>query len=201
MARTRDPERVGERRRTITRAATALFAEHGYERTTAAQIAGAAGLSPGSVFYYFPDKAAVFRSIFEQSIPEHSELIARHLDRTDCLAAILDIVDGLAAEATDPAAPGLLVELLRRLGHDEELATVVGADATQSAQALTDLLERGIAAGQIDPGLPPKDTARWILSIIDAAFLNIDPENPHDPRALVHTTVARLLRPPVEEES
>ncbi|GAB2686547.1 TetR/AcrR family transcriptional regulator [Nocardia thraciensis] len=201
MARTRDPERVSERRRTITRAATRLFAEHGYERTTAAQIAKAAGLSPGSVFYYFPDKAAVFRSIFEESVPEHAELIGRHIERTDCPAAILDIVDGLAAEATDPAAPGLLVELLRRLDHDAELETVVGTDVTLSTRALASLLERGIAAGQIDPGLAPQDTARWILSIVDAAFLNIDPANPHDPRALVHTTVSRLLRPPVEEAS
>ncbi|KAA8884452.1 TetR/AcrR family transcriptional regulator [Nocardia colli] len=195
MARTVDPNRVAERRRAITMAAAEQFATHGYERTTATQIARAAGLSSGSVFYYFKDKAAVFRSIFELSIPEHTELFARHIDRTDCLAAILDIVDALAGEALDPSAPGLMFELLRRLGHDEELATIVLADARLSADALTTLLGRGLRTGQFDPGFEPGETARWILAVIDGAFLNADPDHPHDPRPLVRATVSRLLRP------
>lgn len=195
MARTVDPNRVAERRRAITLAAAEQFATHGYERTTATQIARAAGLSSGSVFYYFKDKAAVFRSIFEQSIPEHTALIARHLDRTDCLDAILDIVDGLAGEVLDPSAPGLMFELLRRLGHDDELAKIVLDDARLSAEALAALLERGIGAGQIDPGFEPMETARWILAVVDGAFLNADPADPYDPRPLVRATVSRLLRP------
>ncbi|WP_067839157.1 TetR/AcrR family transcriptional regulator [Nocardia lijiangensis] len=195
MARSIDPQRVAERRSAITHSAAELFATHGYERTTAAQIARAAGLSSGSVFYYFADKAAVFRSIFELSIPEHTELIARHIDRTDCLDAILDIVDALAGESLDPVAPGLMVELLRRLDQDEELTAVVLEDARLSAAALTTLLERGIAQGHIDPGFEPAETARWILSIVDATFLNADPEQPYDPRPLVRATISRLLRP------
>ncbi|MFC9438073.1 TetR/AcrR family transcriptional regulator [Nocardia sp. NPDC057030] len=201
MARTVDPNRVAERRRAITMAAAEQFATHGYERTTATQIARAAGLSSGSVFYYFKDKAAVFRSIFELSIPEHTELFARHVDRTDCLAAILDIVDALAGEALDPSAPGLMFELLRRLGHDAELATIVLADARLSAEALTALLERGLRTGQFDPGFEPGETARWILAVIDGAFLNADPDTPHDPRPLVRATVSRLLRPIEAEHS
>ncbi|WP_433192603.1 TetR/AcrR family transcriptional regulator [Nocardia sp. CA-107356] len=195
MARTVDPQRVAERRTAITHAAAGLFATQGYERTTAAQIARKAGLTSGSVFYYFQDKAAVFRSIFELSIPEHTELISRHIDRTDCLAAILDIVDALAGEVLDPAAPGLMVELLRRIEHDEELLAVAMEDARLSAAGLTTLLERGIDQGRIDSGFDPEETARWILSIIDAAFLNADPDRPHDPRPLVRATVSRLLRP------
>ncbi|QBS39955.1 TetR/AcrR family transcriptional regulator [Nocardia sp. CS682] len=195
MARTVDPNRVAERRHAITLAAAEQFATHGYERTTATQIARAAGLSSGSVFYYFKDKAAVFRSIFELSIPLHTAVIARHIDRTDCLAAILDIVDALAAEALDPAAPGLMVELLRRLGQDAELTKVVAEDARLSAEALGALIERGVRTGQLDPGFEPIETARWILAVIDGAFLNADPDHPRDPRPLVRATVSRLLRP------
>ncbi|WP_280468071.1 TetR/AcrR family transcriptional regulator [Nocardia cyriacigeorgica] len=196
MARTVDPQRTAERRRAITLAAAELFATHGFERTTAAQIAAAAGLSSGSVFYYFQDKAAVFRSIFELSIPEHAELVRRHIDRTDCLGAILDIAEALVADALDADAPGLMFELLRRLGHDPELADMVLEDARLSAEALTTLLERGVATGQFDPGFPADETARWILAVVDAAFLNADPADPdRDPRPLVRATVSRLLRP------
>ncbi|MEU0870250.1 TetR/AcrR family transcriptional regulator [Nocardia brasiliensis] len=200
MARTVDPDRVAERRRAITAAAAELFGSHGYENTTATQIARVAGMSSGSVFYYFKDKAAVFRSIFEASIPEHAEVIARHIDRTDCVAAVLDIVEALAAEALDPVAPGLMVELLRRIDQDEELTRVVLEDARLSAEALTTLLERGVRAGQLDSGFPPAQTARWILAIVDAAFLDADPAHPHDPRPLVRATVSRLLRPTVTDQ-
>jgi hypothetical protein len=88
-----------------------------------------------------------------------------------------------------------MVELLRRVDHDEELAAVMMEDARISAAALTGLLERGIEQGDIDPGFEPAETARWILSIVDAAFLNADPEHPGDPRPLVCATVSRLLRP------
>ncbi|QIS13422.1 TetR/AcrR family transcriptional regulator [Nocardia arthritidis] len=195
MARSVDPNRVAERRASIVRVAANLFATHGYDRTTAAQIAKAAGLSSGSVFYYFQDKAAVFRAIFESSIPEHAQLISRHIDRIDCVAAILDLVEELAAEALDPAAPGLMVELLRRIDHDPDLTAVVLEDARRSAEALTVLLRRGSDQGQLDPGFPPEETARWILAVVDAAFLNADPAHPHDPRPLVRATVSRLLRP------
>ncbi|MFE3443213.1 TetR/AcrR family transcriptional regulator [Nocardia sp. NPDC059180] len=201
MARTVDPQRAAERRHAITLAAAELFAAHGFERTTAAQIAAAAGLSSGSVFYYFQDKAAVFRSIFELSIPEHAALVAEHIDRTDCLGAILDIAEALAAESLDVAAPGFMFELLRRLGHDQELAIMVVEDARLSAQALTTLIERGAAARQFDPGFPAAETARWILAVVDAAFLNADPaETDRDPRPLVRATISRLLRPtPMED--
>ncbi|MEG8180806.1 TetR/AcrR family transcriptional regulator [Nocardia terpenica] len=200
MARTVDPNRVAERRRAIIRAAAELFANHGYERTSAAQIAKAAGLTSGSVFYYFQDKAAVFRAIFESSLPAHTELISSHIDRNDCAAAVLDIVGGLAAEVMDPAAPGLMIELLRRVDHDEELLAVITEDSNLIVEALTTLLRRGVERGQFEPGFAPDETARWILAIVDAAFLNADTDRPRDPRPLVRATVSRLLRP-IETEN
>ncbi|RJO68330.1 TetR/AcrR family transcriptional regulator [Nocardia panacis] len=195
MARTVDPNRVAERREAIVRAAGVLFAEHGYEGTTAAQIARAAGLSSASVFYYFADKAAVFRAIFESSIPEHAEMLARHRDREDCAAAIVDIAETLAAEVLDPSAPGLMVELLRRMDHDPALTEIVLEDARRSAEVIAELLRRGMADGQFEPGFAPERFARWILAIVDAAFLNCDPADPQDPRPLVRATICRLLCP------
>ncbi|MEV5832352.1 hypothetical protein [Nocardia sp. NPDC052112] len=65
---------------------------------------------PVGMFAGFAGKAAVFRSIFEVSIPEHAEVFARHIDRADCLDAVLDIADALAGDFLEPIAPGLMVE-------------------------------------------------------------------------------------------
>lgn len=196
MARTADPEHAAARREAITRAAAALFAEHGFERTSAAEIAKAAGLSSGSVFYYFADKRAVFRALFEQDLPASRELVARHATGEDPVASILAVVDALAADTMDPLAPGLMVELVRQAGKDEELTQVVVETAAVQHAGLATLVERGIRAGSIDPSLDPGETAQWIQVVIDGAFLNADPD--HDPRPMLRRMITRLLSRPCD---
>ncbi|MGA8112120.1 MAG: helix-turn-helix domain-containing protein, partial [Actinocatenispora sp.] len=125
MPRTVNHEQHQQRREAVTTAAAGLFAEHGFDATTTAQIARTAGISTGSLFYYFPDKAAIFRAIFEQDIPESRRIFAAHSDPADPAAAILDVVTALAGPARDEVASGLLVALLQRVGKDPELLRII----------------------------------------------------------------------------
>ncbi|MEU5850398.1 TetR/AcrR family transcriptional regulator [Saccharopolyspora shandongensis] len=196
MARTVDPARSAARRKAITQAAATLFAERGFENTSAAEIAKAAGVSSGSVFYYFADKRAVFRSIFEQDLPTSRELVQRCTAGEDPVASILTMVDELSVEAMDPIAPGLLVEILRQAGKDPELAQVIGQNAAILRAGFAELVERGIRTGAIDPALDPHETAVAIEVVIDGAFVNADPD--HDPRPMLRRIVAKLLSHPCE---
>mgnify|MGYP001203682095 FL=1 len=193
MARTVDPRRVAQRREAITLAAARLFGTQGYQRTTVADIAREAGLSPASVFYYFPDKAAVFRAIFARDLPLAEALVARHAEAEDPVAAILAIVAEQARDAADPAAPGLLVELLRRVEDDQELAVVVTRTVEVLRAGLAALIARGIAAGVIDARLDPAEAAAWLLSIVDACYLNAAPGR--DPTGPLRRTVLAYLTP------
>ncbi|MFF0386140.1 TetR/AcrR family transcriptional regulator [Streptomyces sp. NPDC004673] len=193
MPRTVDPALHARRRETILEAAGRLFAEQGFEWTTVAQIASAAGVSSGSVFYYFDDKPSVFRAVFEQALPENEALIARHQGTEEPLAAILDVVSGLAADAEDPNASGMVVELLRRIGHDEQLGAVVERASEVVREGLAGLVARGIEAGTVDPVLDPADTATWLENIVDAAYLGARPG--HSPLPELRRTVARYLEP------
>lgn len=193
MARTVDPQRSEQRRTAITLAAARLFAQQGFESTTAAQIASAAGISSGSVFYYFADKRAVLRSVFERDIPGSRELVRRCADDPDPMSAILTMVDEIAAEALDPLASRILVELLRQVDKDPELERIVAENATIVLDGFTAFIERGIDAGSIDTGLDPREAAGWIQNIIDGAFLSADPER--DPRPMLRRIVSRFLAP------
>lgn len=193
MARTADPALHARRREAILDAAGRLFGEQGFEWTTVAQIASAAGVSSGSVFYYFDDKPAVFRAVFEQALPHNEALIARHQGTEEPLAAILDVVSGLAADAEDPSASGMVVELLRRIGHDEQLGVVVERASEVVREGLAGLVARGIEAGTVDPELDPADTATWLENIVDAAYLGARPG--HSPLPALRRTVARYLEP------
>ncbi len=52
----------------ILEAATALFAEKGYEQTTTHQIASQAGVSVGALYRYFSDKQAILKELYGQEI-------------------------------------------------------------------------------------------------------------------------------------
>jgi TetR/AcrR family transcriptional regulator, transcriptional repressor of aconitase len=198
MARTVDPERVAQRREAITLAAAGLFGTKGFERTTVADIAKVAGISAGSVFYYFPDKRAVFRAVFERDLPLSREMVARYAEAGDVMAAILDLAAELVADARDPGAFGLVVELLRQVDHDPELGEVVTRTGQVVRDGLAGLIARGIAEGTVDSALVPQEAAAWIQTLVDGVYLNADPDR--DPLPDLRRTVARYLAPPQQDE-
>ncbi|MFD6857956.1 TetR/AcrR family transcriptional regulator [Rhodococcus sp. NPDC060090] len=191
MARTVDPELQAQRRNAITDAAAALFAEHGYETTPVTAIAKGAGVSSGTVFHYFGDKRGVFRAIFERDLPESRAMVERYRDAPDPLEAILDMVAELVGPASDPLAAGLVVEVIRQVGHDPQLATVLEEEDALVNEGLIQLLRR--AHGRVDPALDPVATATWIRAITDSAFLYADNPAATAPVDTMRTVIRRYL--------
>lgn len=174
-ARRVDPERVARKREQIATEAGRLFSTQGYERTSVANIAQAVGISQASIFYYFTDKAALFRAIFERDLPAAEALIARQSDAEKPVPAILDVLDELAKDAANPSASGMVVELLRRVEHDPALISVVERTGKVLTDGLAALIARGITDGAIDAALDPVETATWLQAIVDASYLNARP--------------------------
>lgn len=194
VPRRADPERIAQKREQIAVEAGRLFAAQGYDRTSVAEVAKAVGTSPASVFYYFEDKASLFRAVFERDLPAAEALIARHVEAPDPVTAILDVLDALARDAADPSASGMLIELLRRAGDDPKLLAVVGRTANVIREGLAALISRGITEGAIDPDLDATETAAWLQAIVDATYLNARPG--HSPHIELHRTVLGYLNPP-----
>lgn len=193
MPRAVDHQQHRERREAITLAAAALFARRGFAGTTTAEIAKAAGISTGSLFYYFPDKPAIFRAIFERDIPAARELFEAHADSADPLASILDVVSTLAAPARDELAPGLLVELLRQAGNDPQLREIVAAQEAIVQDGLVTLVRRAATDGLVDQSLDASQVAAWTRTIIDATFLNAGRETDVDPLPMLRLIIVRFL--------
>jgi AcrR family transcriptional regulator len=74
MGENRERRRARRQRRGLLRAeeildaAGALFAELGYDRTTTNLIAARAGVSPGSLYQFFPNKEAIARAYAEHAV-------------------------------------------------------------------------------------------------------------------------------------
>lgn len=67
-------ERKSDRTRAaIVSAALELFRDHGYEGTTMRAIAGVAGVSPSSAYYYFRSKEELVQGFFDRLCVEHAD--------------------------------------------------------------------------------------------------------------------------------
>lgn len=64
------PANAAERREVIIEAATALFAKQGTTATTVRQIADAAGLLSGSLYYYFDSKEDIVEAVLSQLVTD-----------------------------------------------------------------------------------------------------------------------------------
>jgi len=63
-------------RRQAQRVALELFTSQGYEATPLRQIAEALGITKASLYYHFPSKEAILRSLFEDRAAEAEDLVA-----------------------------------------------------------------------------------------------------------------------------
>jgi len=62
----------GEARERILDAVEALFAADGFDATPTSRIARRAGVAKGLLFYYFPSKMDLLRTLFVERLPVHS---------------------------------------------------------------------------------------------------------------------------------
>ncbi|MGP3966233.1 TetR/AcrR family transcriptional regulator [Streptomyces sp. 6N223] len=86
----------------IIDAAADVFARHGYEGTTTVKISAAAGISPGSLYQFFPNKEAIAKALADRYVTELAqahEAVFRGVDLASLdLPALIDqVVDPLVA--------------------------------------------------------------------------------------------------------
>jgi AcrR family transcriptional regulator len=117
-------------RQLIAETARRLFAEHGFEKVTVAEIARAADVSQGTVFNYFPTKEDLFYSGMEAF-------------ETALLEAVRNRPAG---ESVLAAFRGYVLEQARGLGTDERADVIVAAAQLIDASASLQAREREIVA-------------------------------------------------------
>lgn len=196
MARqARSPQRMARRRGEILESARRLFAEEGIGPVTTGRIAEAAGISPGNLYYWFPNKAEIVRALFE----EWSAASAVPVSRADEPSRILSFLWGREA-AQQRISQGYAFfarELLPLLHADPVLAERYRAAYQARVDEFGGLAERVIAAGLLRAPEPPT-TVRdlvalmWLVSETAAPFAEIV-DSRFDSRRAVHAVLRPLL--------
>jgi AcrR family transcriptional regulator len=139
-------------RHAILGAAERLFAERGYEATTMADIASAAGLSTGTPSYFYESKEQLYRAVLSRAFAEMGALIrSRQLGHGDPVATITETVSSYIAFLTE--RPNFVRLVVRECldggrfltGLSEHLAAL-----TETLQGLAAESARGTVRPDID---------------------------------------------------
>jgi AcrR family transcriptional regulator len=102
----------------LTRAALELFVERGYDQTTLAEIADAAGVSTRTIFAYFPSKEDILFSKMQTMCDDFAQALAQRPAGTDALTALSEFILSSAHEKTE---------------LDHKLGQAIAADPTLSS--------------------------------------------------------------------
>jgi AcrR family transcriptional regulator len=179
--RTRLP--AAERRETILRAATQVFAEAGYRAAKVSEVAERVGVTEPVIFQNFGSKAALFAAVVERAAAEVraslDDLTAGAGAPSGLLAHVLagSAHDRPAQGATGPgaghpaAAYGVLFADAAALTAEPALGEPARAAVRAVAAHLTDLIRRAQADGDVRPGADPEAAAWLLLSVLSARRL------------------------------
>jgi AcrR family transcriptional regulator len=161
----------------IVEAAARVFAEHGLERSTTARIAEVAGVSPGSMYQYFPSKDALVTALFErESNAQHARLLelAAEMGIDDVRALIRAFLDWSVAEFEKkrPLYRVLLHEVPKVSGLRPTMA--IDHTAARSLRLLLELGKSRCQARDLDAAamIFVRAFRYTVMGVIDEPFAN-----------------------------
>jgi TetR/AcrR family fatty acid metabolism transcriptional regulator len=172
LAPARTPSARSDKHDTILRAATRVFARHGFFQAQVADVAREAGVAAGTVYLYFRSKDDLLGSIFDRTM---RDWIA------EGRAAILSVDDPVERLR-------LIARLhLERLGRDRDLAIVFQVELRQSTKHMAQfsatrlreylgiirsVIADGQAGGSLRPGVNPTMAAKVLFGALDEMATN-----------------------------
>lgn len=192
-----DPEKHEARRQAIVEAAKSCFALKGFHQTSTAEICAAAGMSPGNLFHYFPNKKAIIAAIVDQEQAETAAYFETLGVREDLYGALIEFMDVILDMAADADSSSLALEISAEAMRDPDIGARVARNDAELRTALAELLREAAQRGQIDKTLDATSTASWLAALVDGIFNRVAVDADFRPReqgATMRLLLSRFLR-------
>jgi AcrR family transcriptional regulator len=185
MAETGLRERKKEQTRVaLAEAGLRLFAERGYDETTLAEIAEAAGVSTRTIFAYFASKEDILFASLQTMCDAVSGAVTGRPEGMDALTALRDFIVSSAHEKDE-----LDHRLAELIATDPTLTSHQRARVSQLQDMLTVELARDLGVGEDD--LRPKVAAASLVS----AFEVLERQDAGNPKPTTSAEVAAAVDP------
>ncbi|MER7202421.1 TetR family transcriptional regulator [Streptomyces sp. CB01635] len=172
------PKNQTARREALVDAAGRAIAERGLEGLRIKDIAAEAGMSAGSVLYYYPEMGELVLEVHRGAVERYLAARQGAVDGATGAAARLRALvgSGLPGGSGD-AVHGLLFELHRRADRSSGHATLMASLFAREAALYATVLEVGAAVGEFTLTEPVADLARNLVALEDGYGLHIVSRN------------------------
>lgn len=185
-----------ETRHRILDVAERVFSERGVTRTSLEDIAKAAGVTRGAIYWHFTDKADLFCNMFARvTMPMESPVCqADHRAAADPLASIRTMMIGILRwTSEDPQARRVFHIVFHKCEHVDEMKPVwkrINDMRANCLRHIEDGLKAAVAKGQLPRTLDAKRAAVGLRALLDGLVSNwvLDPDGQslaHDAERLV----------------
>jgi AcrR family transcriptional regulator len=173
----RSAEDLERKRNHLLDTAMQLLVEKGYARTTMSDVAKAAGVGRGTVYWHFPSKDDLFLNAVEHEFGRLDEALAATLTEPGPPLDKLEFLFGASFELIGEA-PNLFHAFFSVLsGAGEEMQTRMEAwfaEVYGRYNSLVEgLLEEAKAEGTVRADLDSSVAAAAIVAMLDAMFLQV----------------------------
>ncbi len=137
----------------LVEAASAVFAERGYDGAKVAEIARRAGLTTGAIYSRFSGKAELLCAAIEASAPDEFDvLFAEHAFEGRAKDLLRTVGAHLVHRRAEPVQ-AMLLEAFVAARRDPEVARLLRAQFDERRRRLAELIDIGKANGFVDPRL------------------------------------------------
>ena len=177
MAR-RTKEQAQATRSHILDTAELVFERHGVSGTSLNEIAKAAGLTRGAIYWHFQDKADLFNAMMERvTLPLEQTDSGCDFKGADTTPAQLrnGFVDVLRKVVADPQLRRVFEIATHKVEYVGEMAAVRARHLALRDEFLVDMdrvLKRARRSGTLPKGLPARSAAIGLLALFDGLLQN-----------------------------
>jgi len=153
-------------------AAERVFREQGVSRTSLAEVAAAAGVTRGAVYWHFKDKADLFQAMCERATLPLDLLLSEAAASpcADPLTALRELAVGvLTALATDARAQAVFEVIFHKTELTGDLAPVAGERESERCQCVGNiqrLVQQAVAVGQLPTDTDPELAGRLLHACV-----------------------------------
>jgi AcrR family transcriptional regulator len=169
-ARGKDRAQYGVKRDKILAAAAPVLKEHGLSRTTIEAIAREAGVDRATIYYYFPDKGAIFREAIHEGVTEMLRALEEVSASGDSPDVRLRNSMRAVMRAYEKHYPQLYIFFNDRGSAaiiDEELNAEIIVCGRRYEDLVEETVRAGIAEGVLASSLPPKVFAKAVTGMLN----------------------------------
>lgn len=133
------------RRRQVIEAASDCFRREGFHGASIARISKVAGMSPGHIYHYFPNKEMIVSAIVEEDESELAGLI-RTLDQDKSKSGFLEIVssqiDQMVERSLKPEHLSLMLEIAAEAARNPVIAKILEESDQRTADRFAEMASR-----------------------------------------------------------